>query len=235
MDLQLTDHPPPPIARVKLVGGIFFAALGILMTLDNLDLLVAYRFLHYWPVVLIAIGLLKLTERADRLMGVISLAAGALLLASNIHWIRFPISALWPLALIVAGAAIVIHALGWRPESEDAGISRPNLWAVLSTQKVTSDTGGYAGGRIVTFLGSCELDLTGATIENRPAVIEAFVMWGGIVIRVPTDWDVIGEVTSIMGGIDIKTSAARGGQQLIVRGLAFMGGMEIKSAPARTQ
>ncbi len=235
MDLQLTDHPPPPIARVKLVAGIFFAALGILMTLDNLDLLVAYRFLRYWPVVLIAIGLLKLTERADRLMGVISLAAGTVLLASNTHWIRFPISALWPLALIVAGAAIVIHALGWRPESEDAGISRPNLWAVLSTQKVTSDRRGYAGGRIVTFLGSCELDLTGATIENGPAVIEAFVMWGGIVIRVPTDWEVIGEVTSIMGGIDIKTSAARGGQQLIVRGLAFMGGMEIKSAPARTQ
>jgi predicted membrane protein len=235
MDLQLTDHPPPPIARVKLVAGIFFAALGILMTLDNLDLVVAYRFLRYWPVVLIAIGLLKVTERTDRLVGVISLAAGAVLLARNAHWIRFPISALWPLALIVAGAAIVIHALGWRPELADAGISRPTVWAILSSRKVTSDTRGYAGGRIVAFLGACELDLTGATIENAPAVIEAVVMWGGIVIRVPSDWEVVGEVTPIMGGIDIKTSAARGGRQLIVRGLAFMGGMEIKSAPARTQ
>jgi predicted membrane protein len=234
MDLQITDYQPPPIARVKLVAGLFFAALGLLMTLDNFDLFVAYRVLRYWPVVLIAVGLIKVTERTDRVMGTICLLAGVVLLAGNNQWIHRSIFSLWPLALVIAGGAIVFHALGWRPAVTEAGRSRPNHWAVLSTRKVIDDSRSYAGGRIVAFLGGCELDLTGASIETAPAVIEAVVMWGGIVIRVPADWEVVGEVTPIMGGIDIKTSAARGGRQLIVRGLALMGGMEIKSAPART-
>jgi predicted membrane protein len=234
MDLQLIDHQPPPIARVKLVAGVFFAALGILMTLDNFDLSVASRILRYWPVVLIAIGLIRLTERADRVMGVIILVVGSVLLAGNTNWIRFSIFNLWPVALIVGGAAIVSHALGWRRSPEEADSSRPTLWMVLSTRKVIDDRQAYAGGRIVTFLGGCELDLTKADIENAPAVIEAVVMWGGIVIRVPAEWDVVGEVIPIMGGIEIKTHPARGGRQLIVRGLAFMGGMEIKSTAVRT-
>jgi hypothetical protein len=46
---------------------------------------------------------------------------------------------------------------------------------------------------------------------------------------------VIADVVPIMGGIEIKTSAARGGRQLIVRGLVLMAGMEVKNAEARMQ
>lgn len=233
MDGQLMQQQPPPIAGAKLVAGIFFALLGLLMTLENLDVYGAHRALRYWPVVLIVIGLIRLTDRSDRLMAWISLAAGVLLLLLHTRWIRFSIFDLWPLMLILAGVLVVLHAFGWRP-SQTLDPSRPNLWAILSTRKVASEAQDYAGGRIVTFMGECQLDLTAADLGEGPAVVEIVAVWGHVLIRVPIGWEVAGGVTPIMGGVEIKTKGARGGRQLIVRGLVLMGGVEVKSEPGRT-
>jgi predicted membrane protein len=233
MDMQLTERPTPAIAGGKLVAGIFFALLGVLMTLDNLDLFESWRVLRFWPVVLIVIGVMKMRDEGDQMMAVIAIAAGALLLGRSFHLFHIRIWDLWPLVLVVAGGTVVMHALGWRPALASGG-PRRNIWAVLSGPRIRVDSQDYTGGRIVAFMGGCELDLTNADIESGTAVIEAVAMWGGIEIRVPEGWEVVGEVVPIMGGVEIKTKAQRGGRQLVVRGLALMGGMEIKSMPART-
>jgi predicted membrane protein len=237
MDTQLMERPTPPFAPAvaggKLVAGIFFAVLGLVMTLDNLDLFEGYRILRFWPLVLIVIGAMKLRDRRDQMMAIIAIGAGVLLLGSNLHWFRLSIFDLWPLALVVAGGVVVMHALGWRPELA-SGDPRRNVWAVLSGPNVRIDSRDYSGGRIVACMGGCVLDLTGADIESGTAVIEAVAIWGGIEIRIPEGWEVVGEVMPIMGGVEIKTKARRGGRQLVVRGLALMGGMEIKAMPART-
>jgi hypothetical protein len=56
-------------------------------------------------------------------------------------------------------------------------------------------------------------------------------MWGGIELRVPEDWTVIGRVVSVLGGFDDTTRAPQGAghHRLIVRGFAIMGGIEIKN------
>ena len=41
---------------MKLVIGIYFTLLGVLWTLDNLDVLDAEMYFHYSPAVLIVIG-----------------------------------------------------------------------------------------------------------------------------------------------------------------------------------
>ena len=66
--------------------------------------------------------------------------------------------------------------------------------------------------------------------DTTPVMVEVLSMWGGIEIRVPSGWEVIGEVVPIMGGVDIKADSTPGGRQLIVRGLVLMSGVEIKNA-----
>ncbi len=78
-------------------------------------------------------------------------------------------------------------------------------------------------------MGGCELDLTNADIEQGSAELEVIVVWGGIEIKVPEGWEVIGNTVPIMGGADIRTKAAPGGRRLIVNGLALMAGIDIKS------
>jgi predicted membrane protein len=232
MNISITQKPPT-MARgsVKLIIGIFFTLLGVLLTLDNLDLADADRFLPYWPVVLIAIGILKLQDRRGRTFAILAIGIGALLIVFNNDWLQFSIFDFWPIALIFAGLGIVARAFGFRAP-ELSSESSSTIWAILGMRKEAVTARNYAGGRIIAFMGGCELDLRKADIEQGSAELEVMVMWGGIEIKVPEGWEVVGNTVPIMGGADIRTKAAPGGRRLIVNGLAIMGGIDIKSVPA---
>jgi hypothetical protein len=56
-------------------------------------------------------------------------------------------------------------------------------------------------------------------------------LWGGIEIRVPEDWTVVSKVVPVMAGVEDKTRPPQGAtaHRLVLRGLALMGGVEIKN------
>jgi predicted membrane protein len=201
------------------------------MTLDNLDLVDAYRFLPYWPVVFIAIGVVKFQNPRSRMLALVSIVAGVALTVFNVGILTFSIFDFWPVIFILAGLAIVAHAFGIEAPALTTE-SGSTIWAILGVRKEKVTAPNYAGGRIVAFMGGCVLDLTKADMENGPAALEIIVVWGGIEIKVPEGWEVVGNTVPIMGGADIKTRAVPGGRRLIVNGLAIMGGIDIKSKAA---
>jgi predicted membrane protein len=219
-----------PRLSVKFVVGVFFTLLGILLTLDNLDFIDADRFLAFWPLFLIAIGLLKLQDRDNRIPALFAIAAGALLLLFTTDWVRFSIFDLWPVALILAGLAIVAHAFGFRAPVL-AGGSDSTILAILGVRKEAVTAHNYRGGRIIAFMGGCELDLTHADMDDVPAQLEIVAIWGGVEIKVPEGWEVTGNVLPVMGGADIRTNAVPGGRKLVVNGMVIMAGVDIKSVP----
>jgi hypothetical protein len=79
-------------------------------------------------------------------------------------------------------------------------------------------------------MGGIELDLRGAGTATGEAVIDLFVMWGGIEIWVPPDWSVSNEVGLLMAGAEDKSGGSQAARhRLVVRGFAIMGGVEIKT------
>lgn len=74
---------PVAILSTKLIIGLFVTLVGLLLTADNLDLFEGDRLLRYWPAVLVVIGLLKLPDPGQRVLGTILTIAGASLLAFN--------------------------------------------------------------------------------------------------------------------------------------------------------
>ena len=232
MDMQLTETPKPVIgSSIKLVAGIFFTILGVLLTLENLDLFDAGRVLRYWPVVLIVIGLMNVGHAGRRGLSIVAIAAGTLMVAARAHLLRFSFFDLWPLVVIGIGVVIVLRALG--VESSDP---RGKLWSVLSSRKVSIEPHDLNGRQIIAFMGGTEIDLLDNQESNEPVIVEVLSMWGGVEIRVPAGWEVVGEVVPVMGGIDInKVAAAPGGRRLIVRGVVLMSGMEIKNAKVRDE
>jgi len=221
----------PNLSGVKLLAGVFFTLLGILLTLDNLDLVDADRFLRWWPLILIAIGLMKLQKRDSRVAALIVIAIGALLLPDVLG---FSIFDLWPVVLILAGLAILAHAFGFRASAITTG-SDSTIVAILGVRKERVTTRNYRGGRIIAFMGGCELDLTQADMESGPAELEILAMWGGVEIKVPEGWEVIGNTLPIMGGADIRTKAMPGGRKLVVNGVVLMAGVDIKSIAAEAR
>jgi predicted membrane protein len=229
-----TDSVPRLSAQVFV--GVAVIGLGLIYLLDNLGLIDAHLTLRLWPVLLILFGVLKLAQ-ARAVPGYVS--GGALVLLGvvftidrlglfTMHW-----RTLWPLALIVAGGAVVATAIRARsgtapsaPTDDDAVI---NAAAILGgfRRRIASKT--FRGGEITAIMGGCDLDLRDASIEGE-AVLHVFAMWGGINLRVPDDWTVVLQGMPMLGGFDEKTTVpARADKRLIVRGYAIMGGCEIRN------
>ena len=233
MEQQLSTPPPIVSTSVKLVLGLFFATLGVIMTLDNLNLFDPYPYLRYWPVIFIVVGALKIGDVTSRGMAIASIVAGVVLLSWTTRWLRFSVFDLWPLVLIGAGVMIVLQAFGIRrgTQSQTSG----STWAaILSPRKISVDSRDFTGGRIIAIMGGVDLDLTGAEIVNGPAIIEILVIVGGGSIRIPDGWEVVGDTVPFMGGMDIKTRSKRTGRQLFLRGMIVMGGLDVKDVAART-
>ena len=90
--------------------------------------------------------------------------------------------------------------------------------------------GPLAHVEVSAVMGGCDVDLRDATPMSDPLVIQVFAMWGGIDIRVPPGWLVQNEAWPILGGIvDSTTPPAVPTHRVILRGNAFMGGVEVKN------
>jgi Domain of unknown function (DUF5668) len=106
-----------------------------------------------------------------------------------------------------------------------------NAVAILGAVTRGHNTRLFKGANLVAFMGGLEIDLRHAEIHGE-AIIDMFAMWGGIEIRVPDNWVVSSQIVPVMGGVEDKTRPPRGGpggHRLILRGVAFMGGIEIKN------
>jgi cell wall-active antibiotic response 4TMS protein YvqF len=218
----------------RLILGIAILLAGVAFTLDNLGLVDAGEFLDYWPLLLVAVGIAKLVT-APRTGGWLS---GGIWVLVGVWWTLFNLAIidihpidLWPVFLIVAGFYLVNRAL--RPGRRgDSSPDRVTGFAVLGGSTRKSSTQDFKGGDFTAVMGGCEVDLRDAHISEPPAVIDVFAFWGGVEIRVPDNWMVDGQVTAILGGFDNKTGrtgAPDPTQRLIVRGMAMMGGVEVRS------
>ncbi|MBV9496198.1 MAG: hypothetical protein JOZ54_18260 [Acidobacteria bacterium] len=226
METQFTNAQPPMVAsRIKLVIGIFFTLLGILLTLDNLGVPDADRVLRYWPVGLIGLGVLLWNE--SRILAGIAGTVGALLLATTARWVRVSIFDLWPIALIAFGVSIVLRAISVAPSNDNCGTT---ITAVATNRKLARRPADLDGRRIVASLGGAEITLLESDAPTEDIRIEVFALWGGIEMRVPAGWEVVSDVVPIMGGCDTKTGPAKGGRRVTITGLVLMSGMEVKQS-----
>jgi hypothetical protein len=129
-----------------------------------------------------------------------------------------------------AGAA----GAGAPPSSTGAFHRRPGgqiirLFAILwgADRRVR---GPVSHVEVSAVMGGCDLDLRDAVPTLDPIAIQVFAMWGGIDIRIPPGWIVEIEAWPILGGVVDNTQApALPAHRVILRGMAFMGGVEIKN------
>jgi len=224
----------------QLVMGLILVGLGILFLLDRLEIIEASQVLRLWPAVLVVLGLMKLFQSRStpgRFFGFILAGGGTLLLLNRIEYIpvAFSFRDLVVLVLIGLGISFIWSSLSSKKkgamtleESEDAA-SFINSFALLGGISRKNNSKNFQGGELSAILGGVELDLTEAHIEDEAAVITVFTFWGGIEIKILDNWKVEIDGHPILGGIsdETKSSVNTDTKELIVRGYAIMGGVEI--------
>jgi predicted membrane protein len=115
------------------------------------------------------------------------------------------------------------------------GSSEPghaSLFSLLSGSKRRWGPSVFSGAEATVCMGGCVLDLRDALMAGgEPAVVDVFVLMGGMNIIVPVNWTVSQEVVVLLGGVQDKTRSipSNPAQHLLVRGTAVMGGVEISN------
>jgi hypothetical protein len=138
----------------------------------------------------------------------------------------------WPLLLVLAGGSLVWRGIAGRSSSAGAADANDTISgvAVMAGVARRSNAADFRGGELTAIMGGCEIDLRAASITSGDAVIEVFALWGGIEIRVPEDWTVIGKIVPVMAGFEDSTRPPReANKRLIIKGLVVMGGVEVKN------
>jgi len=103
--------------------------------------------------------------------------------------------------------------------------------ALLGGVKRRNASRDFRGGDATAVMGGCELDLREARIASGEAVLDVFAFWGGVEVRVPPDWAVVLRGMPVLGAIEDQTTAAGVPKRatLVIKGVAIMGGVEIKN------
>lgn len=235
----------------QIVMGLFIIALGALFTLDNLGMVEAGRILHWWPVVPLSYGLLRLAGlgcRRSIAVGLVFALGGGLLLLHSLDLIALDPWELWPVLLIAGGASMVSKAFR-RRHDEDAAPPAPetptshfpgadraddsttfSVFAVWGhTRRVVS--GVFRRGEAVAIMGGHDLDLREARIEGAAATLDVLSWWGSINLIVPQNWRVVVEVVPLMGTVEDSSWAPAGeaAGTLMVRGPVIMGNLAIRN------
>jgi predicted membrane protein len=218
----------------RLLLGLTVLTIGAVFLLDALGVLNADRAIdHWWPVVIVAGGLLTLAERPPALMrGTILTGIGVVLLLFTTDLLhRNAWNYVWPAVVIILGLVIVLR---WRGRAVITGANEEDVvrsTAVFGGPNLVCTSRQFAGAWLTAVFGGITLDLRDA-LPIEGAAVNATAAFGGIDILVPKGWRISVRSTPIFGGLDDKTDhsepPAADAPALRIDALTMFGGVAIK-------
>ena len=225
-----------------LYTGVIIALVGVIILLDNLNIITASRLYRFWPLILVAFGLMYFFSRGSRVWGAILMVFGVLLQLDRLAIINLTWGMIWGLGWIAIGVAVMWGSLVARK------IRLPKLDSNVDPSTTLSDnvvfggierrmtTKDFRGGVVTAIFGGIELDLVEAEMQQDEAHLEVNAIFGGIELRVPYNWQVVSRGTPIFGGFVDKTrlrnvtdSSDPNRKVLILTGSAIFGGVDVKN------
>lgn len=228
-------------SRQRVILGAFIIAFGVFALLNKLDIFNIGNLFQFWPTVFILVGFLKIADSKNRsslMIGAIFIVVGALMMLNNLGVIHFSWSNWWPLIVIGVGISLIVKDHSKTESSSQTFLSGEkaandnevlNITAVMGGNKTLNSAQSFKGGDLTAIMGGVDLDLRSASIEGE-ATLNLWAAWGGIVIRVPSDWIIVNRCTALLGGVDDKSfSSPASNKRLVITGTVIMGGIEIKN------
>lgn len=231
--------------------GVILIVLGALFVLDNFGFFYFdfHPLIFSWHTIFLIIGIVLVVNHKNSFIGYVFLGIGLIGILHHFPYFFFlDFGSLWPLLFLALGLWLLLNR---RDSNHHSFQNMQNIQngqnqsqtsfssydyidevAVFNTVRRTIDSQNFRGGKITTMFGGAKLDLTNAKLAPGENSLEVSAIFGGVNIRVPQDWKVLVNVTSIFGGFDdkrfAKTMPADESQGiLIIKGAAIFGGGEL--------
>lgn len=230
----------------KTALGVLLLAVGALFLLPALGVALPV-WLFKWEMLFVAAGLFTGIAWMFRgMFWLLLMLTGFALLVNDI----FPGKNLgafgWPVLLIVFGVYFLLRrkkkpaymagdGSAWDsadiPATGEDFIEGVAIFGQIRKKPVSKN---FRGGEVTAIFGGARIDLSQVDMPHQ-AELEITTVFGGVQLVIPPHWKVRTETAVIFGGVDDKriitndyTSGAQ--KELILRGEAIFGGIELRSA-----
>jgi len=238
--------------RGRITAGLLVVTFGILFLLKRLDFNVPDYFFT-WPMIIISLGIVALIRnKFKKPHGYVLITIGVLFLLASWYPNMVNKEIILPVAIILIGVSILFKKRNhhkfrhgrfsreeWRKlhdanvygdPSTDDYLDSVNFFGGIK-KNVTSQN--FKGADMVTICGGTDINLTNANFEGK-IVLDISCFFAGTTIKIPTDWHINSDVTTIFGGIEDKrpieiVEKADRTKTVVLQGTCFFGGIEINN------
>jgi predicted membrane protein len=223
-----------------IIPGLVLVAWGGLLLLREMGILnPELRAMDFWPLVIIGLGIsIAVGKRrlGSALVGLVVALFGAGMLAQRLGY-EVGVAHLWPILLIAAGMGIMWNGLTRRhvPRLANEQVSADELQrsVTMGGLALVVDSQQFRGGSLSVTMGEIRADLRRAAMAGEEAALDLSLTMGGIELYVPSNWQVVSDVSPFMGAVEDKTEprpdAVGVQRKLVLRGKITMGAVTIKN------
>lgn len=237
--------------------GIILIGMGLVLMLEKLNLIPDswVDIIMSFPMLLIVIGAFSYIGGNLR-AGILLMIAGSLFLIPRFldeESERLLRNITFPLILVALGAVLLLRQRNGLSNSrfnfnfKESRPGEPEMSILNDTSHSTFDDfvifGGreifitsqsFAGGKATSIFGGMEFDLRKAQMGPNGAVIDCVSVFGGCGFKIPMDWNVRNEVTTLFGAFTDKRGDTFNeryydpSKTVVIKGVSIFGGVEVK-------
>lgn len=236
----------------RLYFGVILIALGVILILERLNLIPesVADILISWQMLLVGIGVLSLIG-GNRTAGTVLIIIGGTFLIPQLITVPHELRRIYfPLILVGVGVAILLRQ---RDHQRIESNYKPNLnvpeenqnptydsfntfddFVIFGGREIFVNTQNLAGGKATSIFGGIEFDLRKAGLQPGGAIIDCVSVFGGCGFKIPMDWNVRNEVTTIFGAFTDKRGETYNdryydpSKTIVIKGVSIFGGIEVK-------
>ena len=222
--------------------GIILIVVGVFLILDRLNLIPwnIADILISWQMLIVAVGVISLVS-GNRVGGSILIALGAFFMLPELVSIPREIRRIyWPLILVVVGVVILMKQRSRTPMEIPDNLSMADRndifddFVLFGGREIFISSQNLKGGKSTALFGGIEYDMRKAELSPAGAVVDCATIFGGCTFKMPPDWTVHNEVTTIFGAFTDKRgdafqfTQANPAKTIVIKGLSLFGGIEVK-------
>lgn len=223
----------------RFLFGIVLIVFGALWMLVKLHI-IPDSFSHMiisWQSLLIVIGIVTLIN-GNQTSGWILILIGSFFMLPHFFDVPWELRRLfWPMMLVATGVVLLLRYSKPSKAIAETGIKNMNFFddfVIFGGREIVINSQSLVGGKSTSIFGGSEYDLRNVTLSENGAVIDCVSIFGGAGFKIPPDWTVKNEVTTIFGAFTDKRGSIVPDYQnlsktLILRGFTAFGGIEIKN------
>jgi predicted membrane protein len=228
----------------------------VILILERLNLIPesVADMLISWQMLLVGIGVLSLIG-GNRTSGIILMVIGGTFMIPELITVPHEIRRIyWPLILVVIGIAILLRQrdnqkqipfnepvnpngpndIPYNPSASATAMNTFDDFVIFGGREIFVNAQALIGGKATSIFGGIEFDLRKANMQPGGAIIDCVSVFGGCGFKIPMDWNVRNEVTTIFGAFTDKRGETYSdryydpSKTLVIKGVSIFGGIEVK-------